>query len=234
MFSNLRNILAIIDCSTKNANTRLLDTSVSKFVGQNRFFYFVSETHDQKWEFMAKVEIRIRFAGQRRCGSHYSGFFSRWQIFILPCTLFFGFSVFADGDEHEACHDDTLACFRNGFLSSEDKPWTCKICVLIFFKSGRPQTGQVRRNRLCMTAPPNNSSLDRNTVLYIVALREQLSGNSLSFCKASVKFLSSFCEASVKLLSSFCQASVKFLSSFCEDSVKVLLSFCQASVQLSK
>ena len=23
-----------------------------------------------------------------------------------------GFSVFADGDGHEACHDDTLACFR--------------------------------------------------------------------------------------------------------------------------
>ena len=53
-----------------------------------------------------------------------------------------------------------------------------------------------------MTAAPNDSSLDRNTFLYIVALREQLSGNSLklltSFYQASLKFLSSFCGALIK------------------------------------
>ena len=44
-----------------------------------------------------------------------------------------------------------------------------------------PQTGQVRRNRLCMSrsAPVNDSSLDRNTILYTIALREPWSGNSL-------------------------------------------------------
>ena len=42
---------------------------------------------------------------------------------------------------------------------------------------------------VCMNAPANDSSLDRNKVLYIVALREQWSGNS-------PKLLSSFCGAS--------------------------------------
>ena len=42
-----------------------------------------------------------------------------------------------------------------------------------------PQTGQVQRNRLSMSAPVNDSSLDRNTILYTIALREQWSGNSL-------------------------------------------------------
>ena len=42
-----------------------------------------------------------------------------------------------------------------------------------------------------MAAPPvNDSSLDRNTIQYTIALREQWSGNSL-------KLLSSFCQASV-------------------------------------
>ena len=62
---------------------------------------------------------------------------------------------------------------------------------------------------------PFDSSLDRNTILFTIALRGQWSGNSLkllwSFCEASVKLLS----ASVKLLSSFCQASAKLLSCFC-------------------
>ena len=35
------------------------------------------------------------------------------------------------------------------------------------------------RNRLCMSAPVNDSSLDRNTILYTIALREQWSENSL-------------------------------------------------------
>ena len=58
-------------------------------------------------------------------------------------------------------------------------------------QSGRPQTGQGRRNRLCMAAPVNDSSLDRNTILYTIALREQWSGNSLN--QASAKLLSYFC-----------------------------------------
>ena len=61
-----------------------------------------------------------------------------------------------------------------------------------------------RQNRLCMAAPAYDSSLDRDTVLYTIALREQWSGNSL-------KLLSSFCEVSVKLLSSFSKASLKLL-----------------------
>ena len=66
-----------------------------------------------------------------------------------------------------------------------------------------------------MTAPPNDSNLDRSTVAYIVALRKQLSGNTLkllwSFCQASVKFLSNFCEVSVKLLYSSQNKFVRML-----------------------
>ena len=62
---------------------------------------------------MAKVEIRIGFAGQRRCGSHYTlGFLAGGKYSSWLTRFSVGFSVFADGDGHEACHDDTLASFR--------------------------------------------------------------------------------------------------------------------------
>ena len=54
---------------------------------------------------MAEVEVQTGLSGQRRCGSYYSGFFSEWQIFTLPYTLFSWLSVLADGDGHEACRD---------------------------------------------------------------------------------------------------------------------------------
>ena len=77
-----------------------------------------------------------------------------------------GFSAFADGGEHATCHDDTWACFRWGFLSSGDNPWTLKRCVLRFFKWGRPQTGQVRGNRLGMVDRANDRCLSINCSIY--------------------------------------------------------------------
>jgi hypothetical protein len=41
-----------------------------------------------------------------------------------------------------------------------------KDVLMLFLKLGRPQTGQVRVNRLGISAPANDSSLNINSVLY--------------------------------------------------------------------
>ena len=50
------------------------------------------------------------------------GFLPGGKYSLCLTRFSLSFSVFADGNGHEAYHDHTLACFRYGFLSSKDKP----------------------------------------------------------------------------------------------------------------
>ena len=74
----------------------------------------------------------------------------------LPKTLWIALlqvlGLFARG----GYQDDTLTCFRLGFLSSEDIQCNCITCVL---KLGRLQTGQVRGNHPARMGRANDSSL---------------------------------------------------------------------------